>query len=157
MIVPIAVIAAKIEPQKAAKNPIAITIATPRPPGQWPTREVAKLTKRFAAPPLSITIPENTNNGTAIRTCLFIDSNAIWINVDQGKFNPQIAATELPRPKTKNIGTDKNNKTNESTIANENISLVFLFEFLEKWLRPTPMKTDLKLQIQQEMIKTYTR
>ena len=86
-----------------------------------PTRDVAKLTNLLAAPPLNITIPENTNNGTAIKTCLFIDSKAIWISVDHGKFNPQIAAIELPNPKTKKIGTDKNNKINENINAKVNI------------------------------------
>ena len=69
MIVPTAVIAANIDPQNAAKNPIAITIATPRPPGQCPTKVVANLTSLSAAPPLSIAIPLKINNGTAIRTC----------------------------------------------------------------------------------------
>ena len=69
MIVPTAVIAANIDPQNAAKNPIAITIATPNPPGQCPTKVVANFTSLSAAPPLSIAIPLKINNGTAIRTC----------------------------------------------------------------------------------------
>ena len=69
IIVPTAVMAAKIDPQKAAKNPIAITIAIPKPPGQCPTKAVAKDTSREAAPPLSIAIPAKINNGTAISTC----------------------------------------------------------------------------------------
>ena len=70
MIVPTAVIAAKIDPQKAAKKPIAITIATPKPPGQCPTKVVVNLTNLDAAPPLSIAIPAKINKGTAIKTCL---------------------------------------------------------------------------------------
>ena len=42
MIVPTAVIAASIDPQNAAKNPIASIIAIPSPPGQCPTSIVAR-------------------------------------------------------------------------------------------------------------------
>ena len=70
MIVPTAVIAAKIDPQNAAKKPIAITIATPKPPGQCPTKVVVNFTHLDAAPPLSIAIPAKINKGTAIKTCL---------------------------------------------------------------------------------------
>ena len=135
-------IAAKIEPQNAAKNPMAITIAIPSPPGKCPTKEVAKFTNLVAAPPRSITIPENTNNGTAISTCLFIDSKAIWISVDHGKFKPQIAAIELPNPKTKKIGTDKNNKKNEKITANENIKEIGLYKFQLKLLKVALMKIN---------------
>ena len=69
MIVPTAVIAASMDPQKAAKKPIAITIATPNPPGQCPTRVVVNFTNLEAAPPFNIAIPVKINNGTAIRTC----------------------------------------------------------------------------------------
>ena len=69
MIVPTAVIAASIDPQNAAKNPIAITIAIPKPPGQCPTKAVANDTSLEAAPPLNIAIPAKINNGTAINTC----------------------------------------------------------------------------------------
>ena len=72
MIVPTAVMAARMEPQKAAKNPMAITMAMPRPPGQWPTSAVAKSTRRLAAPPRSITIPAKMNKGTATRMCFVI-------------------------------------------------------------------------------------
>ena len=69
MIVPTAVIAANIDPQNAAKKPIAITIATPSPPGQCPTNVVANFTSLKAAPPFNIAIPLKINNGTAISTC----------------------------------------------------------------------------------------
>ena len=45
-------------------------MAIASPPGQWPTREVAKLTNLVAAPPLSIAVPANTKRGTAISICL---------------------------------------------------------------------------------------
>ena len=75
-------------------------------------------------------------------TCLFIDSNAIWISVDQGKFSPHMAATELPNPNTKNIGTDKNSKMNDNITAKENIRSSHLREFLDKWLLAVLMKTN---------------
>ena len=68
--VPTAVIAARIDPQKAAKKPIAITMATPKPPGQCPTNVVVNFTNLDAAPPFSIAIPAKINKGTAIKTCL---------------------------------------------------------------------------------------
>ena len=127
IIVPTAVIAASIEPQKAAKKPMAITIAIPKPPGQWPTKAVAKPTNLDAAPPLNIAIPAKIKSGTAIKTCLVREPKETCINVDQGKFKPQIAAIELPRPKTKNIGTEQNNKTREIIRANKYILCYFFF------------------------------
>ena len=106
MMVPTAVIAARIEPQKAAKKPIEITIAMPSPPRQWPTKVVAKWTKRDAAPPFNIAIPAKMNSGTAIRTCFVNAPKDTWTSTDQGRFKPPMAATELPRPNTRNIGTD---------------------------------------------------
>ena len=121
MIVPTAVIAASMDPQKAAKKPIAITIATPNPPGQWPTRVVVNLTNLDAAPPFNIAIPVKINKGTAISTCLVNAPNETCIKTDQGKFNPAIAAKELPRPKTKKNGTEMTNVTREIIKANPNI------------------------------------
>ena len=119
--VPTAVIAASIDPQKAAKKPIAITIATPKPPGQCPTSVVANLTNLNAAPPFSIAIPLNINNGTAIRTCLVKAPKETWINTDQGRLRPPIAAIELPNPNTKNIGTEIINVINDKIEAIANI------------------------------------
>ena len=119
--VPTAVIAASIDPQKAAKKPIAITIATPKPPGQWPTNVVANFTNLNAAPPFNIAIPLNINNGTAIRTCLVKAPKDTWIKTDQGRFNPPIAAIELPNPNTKKIGTEIIKATKDNMDANANI------------------------------------
>ena len=47
--------------------------------------------------------------------------NETWISTDQGKFNPAIAAKELPKPNTKKIGTDITNVTREIIKANPNI------------------------------------
>tara|TARA_B100000886_G_scaffold331490_1_gene283047 strand:- start:188 stop:421 length:234 start_codon:yes stop_codon:yes gene_type:complete len=77
-------------------------------------------------------MPEKINSGTAIRTCLFIASNAICIRVDHGRFSPQMAAIELPNPKTRKIGTDKNNRINEKITAKENITYNDFHKFLEK-------------------------
>ncbi len=53
--VPMAVIAARIEPQNAAKNAIASTIEMPRPPGQCPTSATHRSTRRRAMPPATMT------------------------------------------------------------------------------------------------------
>ena len=123
--VPTAVIAAKIDPQKAAKKPIAITIEIPKPPGQCPTREVQKLTRRFAAPPLNITIPANIKRGTATRMCLVNAANDICISTDHGKLSPQMAAKDEPSPKTMKIGTAKINSTTEVSIEIKNNLISF--------------------------------
>ena len=120
--VPTAVIAASIDPQKAAKKPIAITIATPKPPGQWPTNVVANFTNLNAAPPFNIAIPLNINNGTAIRTCLVKAPKDTWIKTDQGRLSPPMAAMELPKPKTKNIGTEIIRVINDNINAIVNIN-----------------------------------
>ncbi len=120
MIVPTAVIAAKIDPQKAAKKPIAITIEIPKPPGQCPTREVQKLTSRFAAPPLSITIPANMKRGTATSMCLVSAAKDICIRTDHGKLSPQMAAKDEPSPKTIKIGTARINSIMEAKVEIKN-------------------------------------
>ena len=43
-----------------------------------------------------------------------------------------MAATELPNPNTRNIGTDKNNKTTDNINAKENIMESYLRKFLAK-------------------------
>ena len=118
--VPTAVIAANIDPQKAAKNPMAITIEIPKPPGQCPTKDVQKLTSRFAAPPFNITIPANMKRGTATRMCLVKAANDICISTDQGKLSPHMAAKDEPSPKTIKIGTVKINSTKEVSIDIKN-------------------------------------
>ena len=133
--VPTAVIAAKIDPQNAAKKPIEITIAMPRPPGQCPTNFVANSTSRLAAPPRNITIPANIKRGTAIKTCFVRAPKDTWIRTDQGRLRPNMAAIELPIPKTKNIGTEKHNKKNETTNANKYIKRPSLYCDLSlKWI-----------------------
>ena len=119
--VPIAVIAARIDPQKAAKKPIANTIATPKPPGQWPTNVVANFTNLNAAPPFNIAIPLKINKGTAIRTCLVKAPKDTWINTDHGRLSPPIAAIELPNPNTKKIGTEISKVTIDKIKARTNI------------------------------------
>ena len=132
IIVPTAVMAASMDPQNAAKKPIATTIATPSPPGQCPTRAVQKFTSLVAAPPLNITIPAKMNRGTATNICLVKAAKEICINTDQGRFNPHIAAIEDPKPNTINIGTAKSNRINDRDIDRENIWLVsFTFKVFE--------------------------
>ena len=108
IIVPTAVMAASMDPQNAAKKPIATTIA---------------------APPLNITIPAKMNRGTATKICLVKAAKEICINTDQGRFNPHIAAIEDPKPNTINIGTAKSNSISDRDIDRENIWLVS-FTFL---------------------------
>ena len=129
--VPTAVIAAKMDPQNAAKKPIEITIAIPRPPGQWPTNFVAKSTSLVAAPPRNITMPAKIKRGTAISTCLVRAPKDTWIRTDQGRFRPNMAAMELPIPNTKNIGTEKHNRKNDITNANMYIKRPSFFPVLD--------------------------
>jgi hypothetical protein len=68
-------------------------------------------------------IPAKMNKGTAISTCLVSAPNETWISVDKGKFNPQIAAIELPVPKTKKIGTEMQSKISENIKAKTYINL----------------------------------
>lgn len=98
-------------------------MAIPSPPGQWPTRAVANPTSLVAEPPLSITIPANIKSGTAIKICLVMAPNETCIRVDHGKFSPQTAAMELPRPNTRKIGVPNISKIKDNKIANANISL----------------------------------
>ena len=131
---PTAVIAARIDPQNAAKKPIEITMAIPNPPGQCPTKVVAKCTNRVAAPPRSIADPAKMKSGTAIRTCLVKAPKETCISTDQGKFNPTIAAKELPIPKTKKIGTEIHKRKSDNMKAKRyiNFSLCLALVFQEK-------------------------
>ena len=53
-----------------------------------------------------------------------------------------MAATELPNPNTKNIGTDKNSKMNDNITAKENIRSSYLREFLDRLSLAVLMKTN---------------
>ena len=147
IIVPTAVIAAKIEPQNAAKKPIEITIAIPKPPGQCPTNLVAKSTSLVAAPPRSMTIQAKIKRGTAINTCLVRAPKETWISTDHGSSRPNMAAMELPIPKTKNIGTEKHSRHNETTNASKYIKRPLFLSGLDHKLleRLAPEQTMLKL------------
>jgi len=63
---PIATTVAGEEPETAAKSAQAITPASPRPPCQWPTIEVAKLIIRRATPPCVRKLPARMKNGIAM-------------------------------------------------------------------------------------------
>ena len=45
-----------------------------------------------------------------------------WIKTDQGRLSPPIAAMELPKPKTKNIGTEIIRVINDNINAIVNIN-----------------------------------
>ena len=66
MIEPIAITVAGDDPDTAANSAHAITPASPRPPYQWPTIEVAKLIMRRATPPWVRKLPARMKNGIAM-------------------------------------------------------------------------------------------
>ncbi len=104
----------------------------PRPPGQWPTKVVAKCTNRVAAPPLSIAVPAKIKSGTAIRTCFVKAPKETCIKTDQGKLRPTMAAKELPIPKTKKIGTEMQRKIRDNMKAKKYIRFPFWLGFLRQ-------------------------
>ena len=63
---PIATTVAGDEPETAANRAQATTPASPRPPYQWPTMEVAKLIIRRATPPWVRKLPARMKNGIAM-------------------------------------------------------------------------------------------
>ena len=79
--------------------------------------------------PDALTIPANINSGTATKICFVIAPNDTCIKVDQGRFNPQIAAIELPIPNTRNIGTPRTKNKTEREIERKYIHLTLTPEF----------------------------
>ncbi len=156
--VPIAVIAANIEPQKAAKKPIARIIAIPKPPGQCPTKVTAKCTNRDAAPPLHIAMPAKIKSGTATKTCFVTEPNATCIRLDQGRFNSQIATLALLRPNTMNTGTDEIRRTVASVIAK---TFIWSSGIIDIILRTSPksslLQSLLRLRSRPERRDTSTK
>ena len=75
MIEPMATTVAGEEPDTAANSAQAITPASPRPPYQWPTIEVAKLIMRRATPPWVRKLPARMKNGIAMISKLSIPLN----------------------------------------------------------------------------------
>ena len=63
---PIATTVAGDEPETAANNAHASTAASPRPPCQWPTIEVANAIMRRATPPWVRKLPARMKNGIAM-------------------------------------------------------------------------------------------
>ena len=76
MIEPIAITVAGEEPDTAANSAQAITPASPRPPYQWPTIEVAKLIMRRATPPWVRKLPARMKNGIAMISKLSMPVNS---------------------------------------------------------------------------------
>ena len=76
MIEPIAITVAGDEPDTAANSAQAITPASPRPPYQWPTIEVAKLIMRRATPPWVRKLPARMKNGIAMISKLSMPVNS---------------------------------------------------------------------------------
>ena len=62
---PIATTVAGEEPDTAANSMQASTEAMARPPGRWPTAEIAKLIMRLATPPVVRKLPARMKNGMA--------------------------------------------------------------------------------------------
>ena len=76
MIEPIAITVAGEEPDTAANSAQAITPASPRPPYQCPTIEVAKLIMRRATPPWVRKLPARMKNGIAMISKLSMPVNS---------------------------------------------------------------------------------
>ena len=76
MIEPIAITVAGDEPDTAANSAQAITPASPSPPYQWPTIEVAKLIMRRATPPWVRKLPARMKNGIAMISKLSMPVNS---------------------------------------------------------------------------------
>ena len=76
MIEPIAITVAGEEPDTAANSAQAITPASPRPPYQCPTIEVAKLIMRRATPPWVRKFPARMKNGIAMISKLSMPVNS---------------------------------------------------------------------------------
>ena len=76
MIEPIAITVAGEDPDTAANSAQAITPASPRPPYQCPTIEVAKLIMRRATPPWVRKLPARMKNGIAMISKLSMPVNS---------------------------------------------------------------------------------
>src|SRR6516165_6123585 len=81
---PIADVSATGEPETPPNSVLATTLASPRPPRQWPTRLRAKFRILSAMPPCSISSPEKMKKGIARNENTFIPETIIWIGVASG-------------------------------------------------------------------------
>ena len=63
---PIATTHAGDDPESAANSAHASTAASPRPPYQWPTSELANVIIRLATPPWVRKLPARMKNGIAM-------------------------------------------------------------------------------------------
>ena len=68
--VPIVAAVATDEPEIAANRPQEMMVATPRPPGQWPTHDCAAANNCWPAPHLSRMFDISRNSGMASSTKL---------------------------------------------------------------------------------------
>ena len=57
---------ATLEPEMAPNSTQASTVATPKPPGRWPTSESAKANSCRISPVFSIRKPAKMNSGIAV-------------------------------------------------------------------------------------------
>ena len=62
----IAAAIATLEPEMAPNSTQASTVATPKPPGRWPTSESAKANSWRMRPVFSIRKPAKMNSGIAV-------------------------------------------------------------------------------------------
>ena len=86
MIEPIAITVAGDDPDTAANSAQAITPASPSPPYQCPTIEVAKLIMRRATPPWVRKLPARMKNGIAMISKLSIPVNSFSATDSVGTF-----------------------------------------------------------------------
>src|SRR5215468_9441339 len=73
---PIAATVATLDPHTSANIAHATMPASPRPPCQWPTSEVAKLIIRRATPPWVRKLPARMKNGIAMISKLSMPVNS---------------------------------------------------------------------------------
>ncbi len=86
MIEPIAITVAGEDPDTAANSAQAITPASPSPPYQCPTIEVAKLIMRRATPPWVRKLPARMKNGIAMISKLSMPVNSFSATDSVGTF-----------------------------------------------------------------------
>jgi hypothetical protein len=104
---PIAEAAATAEPEIAPKSIAAIILTNAKPPGNLPTRILAKSINRRAIPPLFISCPASIKNGIASRAKLSIPVAILCATVvKEGKvWMLKSIVIRLEIPILKDIGT----------------------------------------------------
>ena len=115
---PIATTHAGDEPESAAKSAHASTAARPRPPYQWPTRELAKLIIRLATPPWVRKLPARMKNGIAMISKLSRPVKSLSATDCSGTLVKPKMKVSTVRPRAIEIGIPVALKVVGVTVAN---------------------------------------